>query len=281
MSGSSGERGKNPEKRERESGTGGWFELKHAVLASDSEQCANIFTVQGILFLFQQHVFINVHGWCTLGVCVCVCGFSSECTCTLSFQRCALGLYRCLHECCLCVCLWSARDGPVMDPSPMSTTETKSVPSASVHVTSAQMNKLRFIQLIFSDASHPTDPYLGDQNVSGKCLKVPLGWCSLWESERLDSILGDCDLSISRSFIMFYTSAVCPQRSGPATGCRCFPQHPSLPNQVKYCPAASHKSIFASDTVTLCDLTLSRCSFFPLELISSLSFSGPSVMFTS
>lgn len=72
-------------------------------------------------------------------------------------------------------------------------------------------------------------------------------------------------------FIMFYTSAVCPQRSGPATDCRCFSNKVQLcPNQVKYCPAASHKSIFASDTVTLCDLTLSRCIFFSLELISSL-----------
>lgn len=64
-----------------------------------------------------------------------------------------------------------------MDLPLVSTMETKSV--LSLHVTSAQMNNLRFFQLIFSDAltlhhARQTPWYLGDQNVSDKCWKVPL-----------------------------------------------------------------------------------------------------------
>lgn len=46
-------------------------------------------------------------------------------------------------------------------------------------------------------------------------------WRSLapWESERFAEIPGHCDLS----FVSFYTSAVRPRRSGPATDWRCFP----------------------------------------------------------
>lgn len=116
-----------------------------------------------------------------------------------------------------------------MDLSLVSTVETKSGPPASGHVTSAQMNDLRFTQLIFSAASRPTDSYLHHQNVLDKWLKVPLIYIlgTFWE--QFDPIVGDCDLSITLSFILFYTSAVCPQRSALPTDCRCFSQSPTLP----------------------------------------------------
>lgn len=198
-------------------------------------------------------------------VCVCVC---LQVHVSLVFAGVLSSPYRCLHECRLCVCLCVICQGQTCNGSvPGDYGGNQICPSAGAHVTSAPMNNLRFIQLIFSDALtlHRTRQARTSVAKVDQINVWKRRWLTLWDSERLDQILGDWDVSKRRSFIVLYLSCFTLlsvlRGQGPLQVGGVFPNTQVRQNQAKYCCAASHKSILASDTVTLCAPTLSRCTF--------------------